>query len=435
KKKVSAAWQPAILNNRQNGLGLVAITYLGVDYLRHLSPLWHGRLQPVLWTAFSIAIVLRVPFYKHWSTELRSALPFMFSLVFMLFALLLEAILVRFTTVVLGSDWHNAAQPLPDLGQWLLLALNEKLPQNVVNLLRARIIGLHHYLMLFVMLGFSVFFNCVESPGLGLGAKYMFTMGVGRLLRFGFVSTVLPSPRPWCVSSRYQIATYPHRWAQKYFVPYATDSNGAIRKVIHYDIAYADSGEYSVDYRPNWGSMNFLIDFLRPTASDGSSQWYHLLTTAKGGCNDLVYSGHMFVAVLTAMAWTEAYGGLTSILIWLLVFHSAQREIRERYHYTIDCLIAIYVGIFLWKIIGLFWPTKDASRKRRLNKLEKVLGRLMQAAKDSDMDRVKEILKEVELSGRDRQNPTSWAMTLFSCATIFCTITMVLLFFVLTSDG
>jgi hypothetical protein len=52
--------------------------------------------------------------------------------------------------------------------------------------------------------------------------------------------------------------------------------------------------------------MSFLIDFLRPTASEGSS-WFGLLKKAGGGCNDLLYSGHMLVAVLTAMAWTVEF--------------------------------------------------------------------------------------------------------------------------------
>jgi len=64
-----------------------------------------------------------------------------------------------------------------------------------------------------------------------------------------------------------------------------------------------DIGKPVGDYRPDWGSMSFLIDFLRPTVSEGPS-WYSLLKKAGGGCNDLLYSGHMLVAVLTAMAWT-----------------------------------------------------------------------------------------------------------------------------------
>lgn len=65
----------------------------------------------------------------------------------------------------------------------------------------------------------------------------------------------------------------------------------------------ATLNDYPAEYRPDWGRMSFLIDILRPTMYDGSS-WYQLLKKAEGGCNDLLYSGHMLVAVLTAMAWT-----------------------------------------------------------------------------------------------------------------------------------
>lgn len=119
------------------------------------------------------------------------------------------------------------------------MALNEKLPQTVVDILRARIIGLHHFLMLFVMLAFSVLFDSIEAPGLGIGARYMFTMAIGRFLRaISFVSTILPSPRPWCASSRFdEVPAHPHPWAQKYYVPYASDYN-SIRQIIYQDIAY-----------------------------------------------------------------------------------------------------------------------------------------------------------------------------------------------------
>ncbi|KAL6511942.1 hypothetical protein OROGR_021539 [Orobanche gracilis] len=443
------------------GLGIAAIAYVGVDYLRHISPAWHELLQPALWAALAISAVIRVPFYRHWYLELRAAIPFILSMIFMLCALLFEAISVRSVTAVLGLDWHNfpfewiiycstlikpidhyaynqllnaysGTPPLPDVGQWLLLALNEKLPQIVVDILRARIIGLHHFLMLFVMLGFSVLFDSVESPGLGLSARYMFTMGIGRLLRaIAFVSTILPSPRPWCASARFHVPKHPHYWAQKYYVPYAKDSN-AIHNIIQHDVAYPVTGQYDADFRPNWGAMNFLADFLRPTASDGTSSWYHLLKKAGGGCNDLLYSGHMLVAVLTAMAWTEAYGGYTSALIWMLVAHSAQREIRERHHYSVDCIVAVYMGIFLWKMTGYFWPVNEASGFSRLDKIQ---SRLVQAAKDSDMGRVRELLKQLDLGSQVSQKPNSKAMWLFSGATIFFAIVIVLLAFTLTSDG
>lgn len=133
---------------------------------------------------------------------------------------------------------HRSTAPLLDTGQWLLLALNEKLPQIVVDLLRAPIISLHHYLMLFIMLGFSALFDCIKGPGLGIAARYMFTMAVGRSLRtVTFLATILPSARPWCAEARYQIPDHPHPWAQKYYAPYASDPD-AIRRVIQEDMPY-----------------------------------------------------------------------------------------------------------------------------------------------------------------------------------------------------
>ncbi|XP_065846955.1 protein PHLOEM UNLOADING MODULATOR [Euphorbia lathyris] len=414
------------------GVGLAAISYVAVDYLRHISPTWHERLQPALWSVLALIAISRIPFYKHWSSELRAAIPFFASMFFMLACLLFEALCVRSATAVLGLDWHRDTPPLPDTGQWLLLSLNEKLPEPLVEILRARIIGLHHYLMLFVILAFSVLFGSVEAPGLGLGARYMFTMGIGRLLRaITFISTILPSARPWCARTRFSVPAYPHLWAQKYYVPYASSAS-AIHRIIQQDIAYADTGEYLVDYRPDWGRMSFLIDFLRPTTE---RSWFSLLKKAGGGCNDLIYSGHMLVAVLTAMAWTEAYGGFSSALIWLLVVHSAQREIRERHHYSVDCIVAIYVGILLWKMTGFIWPKKDAMRNRNLLKLEKIQSRLIQAAKDSDMEQVRELLNEVELKKQERQMKDQSRSMLFPCVIIFSTLIIALLAFTLTSDG
>lgn len=71
---------------------------------------------------------------------------------------------------------------------------------------------------------------------------------------------------------------------------------------ILYFLFVVDPGVYKKEYRPNWGFMSFLADFLRPFPYEGS--WYTLLKKGGGGCNDLLYSGHMLVAVLTAMAWT-----------------------------------------------------------------------------------------------------------------------------------
>ncbi|KAI8560226.1 hypothetical protein RHMOL_Rhmol04G0239400 [Rhododendron molle] len=98
---------------RGGGLGIAAMAYVGVDYLRYLSPSLHERLQPALWTVLALVAVSRVPFYKHWSAELRSALPFVAAMLFMLSALLFEALSVRFVTAVLGLDWHRYCPCVP----------------------------------------------------------------------------------------------------------------------------------------------------------------------------------------------------------------------------------------------------------------------------------------------------------------------------------
>lgn len=117
------------------------------------------------------------------------------------------------------------------------------------------------------------------------------------------------------------------------------------------------------------------------------------------------------------------------------MIHSAQREIRERNHYSVDVVVAIYVGIMLWKMTGFLWPMKDQSKDSRLRRLEKIQGRLLRAAKDDDIEEIRELLKEVELGNQVKANYSSKAMRLFSVGTIVFTISFVLLAFILTSDG
>ncbi|EES06936.1 uncharacterized protein LOC8064245 [Sorghum bicolor] len=424
-------WRPVALGG---GLPLAGAAYVGVDYLRHLSPVWHGRLRPALWAALALATAARAPFYRRWDAEVRAAPRFFATIAFMLAALLCEAISVRFVSTVLGLRWHRSTAPLPDTGQWMLLALSGKLPQTVVDLLKARIITLHHYLMLFIMLAFSALFDCIKGPGLGIGSRYMFTMAVGRLLRtITFIATILPSARPWCAHSRYQIPDHPHPWAQKYYAPYASDPN-MIWRVMKEDTPYATLQDYPDEYKPDWGLMSFLVDLLRPSSGEGPS-WYHLLRKSSGGCNDLIYSGHMFVAVLTAMAWAEAYGGWSSVVIWFLVIHSAQREVRERHHYSVDCIVAIYIGVLLWRMTGFLWSAMETNRSRRLAKLDEVQKRLFQAAKDSDVLEIRSLLNEVELAGQENKGFSQRIIFSFAAAVIVFTVLFVLLAFTLTNDG
>lgn len=135
----------------------------------------------------------------------------------------------------------------------------------------------------------------------------------------------------------------------------------------------------------------------------------------------------------------EAYGGLSSAVVWFFVIHSAQREIRERHHYSVDCVVAIYVGILLWKMTGFIWSAKDVVKRKRLAKLEKIQSKLVQAAKDADIDEVRELLKEIELTSQESNKgdnqSQSGVLWFFACATIFAAFVIVLLAFTWTSDG
>ena len=132
----------------------------------------------------------------------------------------------------------------------------------------------------------------------------------------------------------------------------------------------------------------------------------------------------------------EAYGGFSSALVWLLVLHSAQREVRERHHYSVDCIVAIYVGILLWKMTGFIWSREVRSGNRSLIKFENIKSRLIQASKDSDIDKVRELLKEIDISNEESRGQTTIKYArLFRSATIVFALTIVVLAFTLTTDG
>jgi hypothetical protein len=89
------------------GLGLTAAAYVGVDHLSHMSPSLHGWLQPALWATLALATAARAPFYRRWDAEIRAAPKFLAAMIFMLAALLCEAVSVRFVSAVLGLQWHR----------------------------------------------------------------------------------------------------------------------------------------------------------------------------------------------------------------------------------------------------------------------------------------------------------------------------------------
>lgn len=122
-------------------------------------------------------------------------------------------------------------------------------------------------------------------------------------------------------------------------------------------------------------------------------------------------------------------------MIWFLVIHSAQREVRERHHYSVDCIVAIYIGILLWRMTGFLWSAMETNRSRRLSKLDEVQKRLFRAAKDSDVFEIRSLLNEVELVGQEKKGFSQRVLFSFAAAVIVFTILFVLLAFTLTNDG
>lgn len=122
-------------------------------------------------------------------------------------------------------------------------------------------------------------------------------------------------------------------------------------------------------------------------------------------------------------------------MIWFLVIHSAQREVRERHHYSVDCIVAIYIGILLWRMTGFLWSAMETNRSRRLSKLDEVQKRLFRAAKDSDVFEIRSLLNEVELAGQEKKGFSQRVLFSFAAAVIVFTILFVLLAFTLTNDG
>ena len=122
-------------------------------------------------------------------------------------------------------------------------------------------------------------------------------------------------------------------------------------------------------------------------------------------------------------------------MIWFLVIHSAQREVRERHHYSVDCIVAIYIGILLWRMTGSLWSAMETNRSRRLSKLDEVQKRLFRAAKDSDVFEIRNLLNEVELAGQEKKGFSQRFIFSFAAAVIVFTVLFVLLAFTLTNDG
>ena len=76
-----------------------------------------------------------------------------------------------------------------------------------------------------------------------------------------------------------------------------------------------------------------------------------------GACNDLLYSGHVTIYTLTAMAFTilsrnyssKALRYLLRIFIWFYICQRIACTILERHHYSIDMFLGFIMTLFIWQ--------------------------------------------------------------------------------------
>lgn len=116
-------------------------------------------------------------------------------------------------------------------------------------------------------------------------------------------------------------------------------------------------------------------------------------------------------------------------MLWLLTFHSAQREIRERQHYSVDVIAAMYVGFLLWRATNFLWSFKDDKvglNNRAVDELEK-------AAKDGDLELIKEILQQNR--NQSDSDLTSNTVKFFGAFIILFCVVLSVLAFVLNIGG
>ena len=116
------------------------------------------------------------------------------------------------------------------------------------------------------------------------------------------------------------------------------------------------------------------------------------------------------------------------------MLHTAQREIRERHHYSVDVVSGIYMGILLWRSTSFIWTSKDKAQEAKLHTLAKLESRIMQAAKDGDMNVVRELLKQVEDNGKEKQ-PSRFVINIAASIVITCSLGIAVLAFFLTTNG
>ena len=89
-----------------------------------------------------------------------------------------------------------------------------------------------------------------------------------------------------------------------------------------------------------------------------------------GACNDLLYSGHVIIYSLTAIAFTILSQDYSSrllryslpTLVWFHVVQCIISTILQRHHYSIDMFLGIIVTLLIWQCRPLYIDLPKAPR-------------------------------------------------------------------------
>lgn len=104
-----------------------------------------------------------------------------------------------------------------------------------------------------------------------------------------------------------------------------------------------------------------------PPENWGDWIWVGLQPAARGGCNDLIVSGHATViSMLACVVSSVADHTLFSIAIWMLVIMDFGVEIYEGFHYSVDMWMGLVLVTLLWRVFRHLEKEEDEDSANRL---------------------------------------------------------------------
>jgi len=80
--------------------------------------------------------------------------------------------------------------------------------------------------------------------------------------------------------------------------------------------------------------------------------WVGFLPRTKGGCNDLIISGHAIImSTIACVATSVANDPLFSLALWSMVFLDYCVVVFEGLHYSVDMFLGVVLSSLLWKVL------------------------------------------------------------------------------------